>query len=93
MADPIVPVKPGVFTTEFWAMIIATMVVTGVTLLNHFFNLGLDVYEVSATVVPAVFYILGRTGIKMSSNVSSKAVTDRIATIVAANKPTTPPQV
>lgn len=74
-------VKAGVKTSEFWVTIIAYVVVTAVTILNGFFELGLSAVDIAGTVLPVVFYVLGRAGVKMFSKDTAKQVAEKISAI------------
>lgn len=55
--------------------------VTAVTILNGFFDLGLSAVDIAGTVLPVIFYVLGRAGVKMFNKETAKQVVDKISTL------------
>jgi len=78
-------IKAGVKTSEFWVTIIAYLLVTVVTVLNGFFDIGLTAVDIASTVLPVLFYVLGRSGVKMFSKETTAQVIDKLNAI--ASKP------
>ena len=56
--------RPGVKSSEFWVGLTATVL----PYLNHTLAWDVPVEFVAGSVVPAVFYIMGRTWLKVAGN-------------------------
>lgn len=67
-------VKPGVFTSEFWVAQISTVLVMVLTIINMQFELGLDVADIAMVVLPNLFYILSRLGVKIFDGLSKDQI-------------------
>lgn len=80
------PVKSGILTSEFWVAQISTVILVIVTFLNAQFDLGLDVADIVMIVLPNMFYILSRLGVKIFNGLSYDQIKSLVEKSVEKNK-------
>jgi GH24 family phage-related lysozyme (muramidase) len=66
--------KPGITTSEFWVAQVSVVLLAVLTLINSHFGLGMNVAEIAIVVLPNIFYILSRVGVKAFSGVAPDQV-------------------
>lgn len=76
-------VKPGASTSEFWVAQVSTVLLVILTIINSQFNLGLDVADIAMVVLPNLFYILSRLGVKIFSGMTHDQIKKVLEGVIA----------